>query len=329
MQGNQEGSECIRDRSLKMMEVPNQSGIICIGTSLVDLNFRLFKSAQLHTSNPAQLSRTPGGVVRNIAHHLSLLGNKVELLSLFGNDGDGKWLKDICESAGISLKYSDTSDELTGTYASILSPEGELTIGAAAAEINKRLDITFLAQRSDVIKSAELVLADCNLNTDALKWLISFCTSYGLPLVIETVSVAKSERLLRSLPGDILMVKPNFEEMQIFGAVHNSTTDIEDRIAWMHQNSIRYVWLSMAEEGSILSDGSKIWNLKAPDVRIKDTTGAGDAATAGWIHAYLQGKDPLTCMKTGHATAAAILETEGAVRNDLSAELLKSYLSKI
>lgn len=309
-----------------MVQAPSPTGIICIGTSLVDLNFRLINKPQLHTSNPAQLFRTPGGVVRNIAHHLALLGNNVELLSLFGNDADGNWLKGICQKAGTSLKYSETCSESTGTYASILSPEGELTIGAAAAEINSRLDIDFLAQRSDVIKSAQLVLADCNLNTDSLKWLISFCSSYNLPLVIETVSVAKSERLLRSLPGEILMVKPNFEEIQVFGSEQNS---IEERIARLHQNEIRYVWLSMAEEGSILSDGTSIWHLNAPSVSIKDTTGAGDAATAGWIHAYLQGKDPLTCMKTGHASAAAILETEGAVRDDLSPELLQSYLMKI
>ncbi len=312
-----------------MMESPPPSGIVCIGTSLVDLNFRLIKTPQLHTSNPAQLFRTPGGVVRNIAQHLALLGNKVELLSLFGNDADGQWLKTICENAGISLKYSENCDELTGTYASILSPDGDLTIGAAAAEINNKLDISFLAQRAEAIKSAQLVLADCNLNVDALKWLISFCASYDIPLVIETVSVAKSERLAKSLPGEILMVKPNFEEIQVFGSGQSSAIEIEDRIAWLHRNSIRYVWLSKADEGSLLSDGTKIWSLNAPDVSIKDTTGAGDAATAGWIHAYLQGKDAFTCMKTGHATAAAILETDGAVRDDLSPELLQTYLSKI
>lgn len=311
------------------MDEKSKSPIVCIGTSLVDLNFRLNGVPKLHTSNPAHLFKSPGGVVRNIAHHLAQLGNHVELITLFGNDTEGNWLKEVCSDAGIHLKHAETCDEATGTYASILSPDGDLTIGAASAEINSRLDIPLLASRSEVIKSASIVLADCNLSKDSLKWLMSFCESYSIPLVIETVSVAKAAHLQGALPGSLLMIKPNIEEIEAFGLTNSPSMLPEERIAFLHNNSVRYVWLSQAEAGSLLSDGSKIWTLKAPDVTIKDTTGAGDAATAGWVHAYLQGKDPFTCMKVGHAAAAAILECDGAVRDDLCEELLLSYLSKI
>jgi pseudouridine kinase len=310
------------------MQTEVQPGIICIGTSLVDLNFRLIAKPQLHTSNPADLFRSPGGVIRNIAHHLALLHNRVDLITLFGDDPDGKWLMDICSDAGIGIKHAEICQEPTGTYASVLSPEGELTIGAAAAAINEKLDIAFLASRSSVIQSASMVIADCNLSREALQWLISFCDSYNLPIVIETVSVAKSQRLNKALPGNVLMVKPNLEEIEVFGSADGLTLSLEDRISRLHQNGIRYVWLSKAEEGSILSDGTRHWTLNAPEVIVKDTTGAGDAATAGWVHGYLEGKDPFTCMRYGHAAAAAILEAEGAVRNDLTTELLHSYLTK-
>ncbi len=308
------------------METTSIPPIICIGASLVDLNFRCSAAPQLHTSNPSQLFRSPGGVVRNIAHHLAQLGNHVELLSVFGNDPDGQWLIEKSRNAGIGLKYSGNFDEPTGTFASILSPDGDLAIGAAAAEINLRLDIPFLASRSEAVKSAQLVLADCNLSKDTLKWLISFCDSYSIPLVVETVSVPKAERLQRSLPGNILMVKPNLVEMEVFGADQKVITELDSKISFLHRSGVRYVWLSKGDEGSVLSDGSKLWSVNAPEVSIKDTTGAGDAATAGWIHAYLRGKDPLTCMRNGHALAAAILETEGAVRDDLSTAILEHYL---
>jgi len=309
------------------MKPSASSPVVCIGTSLVDLNFRLIASPQLHTSNPAQLFRSPGGVVRNIAHHLALLGNPIELITLFGNDSDGKWLSSVCENAGIKIGHSMFCNEPTGTYASILSPEGDLTIGAAAGDINSKLDITFLSGRTEILKSASLVIADCNLSRDGLKWVISFCDSYSIPLIIETVSVAKSEHLNQALPGNILMIKPNLEEMEVFGGLKSGLPP-EQRIAYLHQNSVRYVWLSKADEGSILSDGMKFRTLAAPEVLVKDTTGAGDAATAGWAHAYLQDKDPFTCMLYGHAAAAAILECDGAIRDDLTTELLDKYLLK-
>ncbi|HNQ61273.1 MAG TPA: PfkB family carbohydrate kinase [Bacteroidia bacterium] len=308
------------------MKPSASSPVVCIGTSLVDLNFRLNNTPQLHTSNPAKLFRSPGGVVRNIAHHLALLGNPIELITLFGDDPDGKWLSDLCENAGIKTGHSMFCEHPTGTYASILSPSGDLTIGAAAGEINSKLDIEFLSGRANIIKSACLVIADCNLSADGLKWIISFCDSYSIPIIIETVSVAKSNHLNQALPGNILMIKPNLEEIESFGG--NGSVTPEQRISYLHNNSVQYVWLSKAEQGSILSDGRKFKTLAAPEVTLKDTTGAGDAATAGWAHAYLQGKDPFTCMIYGHATAAAILECDGAVRDDLSLDLLDKYLQK-
>ncbi|MBP6334143.1 MAG: carbohydrate kinase family protein [Bacteroidia bacterium] len=311
------------------MSTSTLPSIVCIGASLVDLNFRCNATPQLQTSNPSKLFKSPGGVVRNIAHHLAQLGNKTELISAFGNDLDAGWLKEVCTKAGIGLNHAATFDEGSGTFASILSPEGDLAVGAVAGEINSRLDIPFLAERSSLIKSADLVLADCNLKSDALRWLISFCDTYTIPLIIETVSVPKAQRLQSSLPGNLLLIKPNLEEIEVFGIEKKSSQSIEERISFLHESGVRYVWLSKGDEGSILSDGTKMYSIPAPQVEIKDTTGAGDAATAGWIHAYLQGKDLLTCIRTGHAAAAAILETAGSVRDDFSVELLLRYYSKI
>ena len=42
---------------------------------------------------PASVTKTAGGVSRNIAHQLALLGVDVQLISVFGNDSDGDWLK--------------------------------------------------------------------------------------------------------------------------------------------------------------------------------------------------------------------------------------------
>ena len=48
----------------------------------------------------------------------------------------------------------------------------------------------------------------------------------------------------------------------------------------------------------------------APRVRVVDTTGAGDAFDGGFLHAFLQGAGPLTCLKSGNQMGA--LSTRGA-----------------
>lgn len=307
------------------MNANQEKPVVCIGASLVDVTFRCEKEPILHTSNPSLLQKSPGGVVRNIAHNLALLGVPTQLLTVVGHDNDGSWLLHQCKQAGIGLEHVLMSDVPTGTFASITSPSGDLTIGAVTSETDVLLNNRFLDERKSIIRSAALVIADCNLGTESLRHLIIMCNAFDVPLIIETVSIPKAERLKNALPGKLFLVKPNREELSVFEQGNHVTP--EEKIAHLHEQGFSNVWLSRGAEGSLFSDGDRIAALPAPRVNVIDVNGAGDASLAGWVYAWLIGNDPHTCVKYGHAAAACLLEVEGAVRADLSFELLKQHLS--
>lgn len=299
--------------------------VVCIGASLVDITFRCEEAPIWYTSNPAFLQRSPGGVVRNIAHHLALLGIPTELLTVVGNDSDGDWLLSQCSKAGIGLRWVQRTALPTGVFASVTSPTGDLTIGAVTSDTDIHLNAAFLHERMEAIHSAALVVADCNLSTTTLRELIRICNAAAIPLIVETVSIPKAHRLKEALPGTLFLVKPNREELAVFEKDAHRTP--EEKIAHLHEQGFQQVWLSRGAEGSLFSDGTAMWMLPAPRVQVVDVNGAGDASLAGWIYAWMQGQDALTCLKTGHAAAACLLEAHGAVRNDLSHELLKKYFN--
>jgi len=72
--------------------------VVCIGASFVDELFHTSDEILHATTTMATVSKTAGGVSRNIAHQLALLGVPVQLISVFGKDGDGD-----CEDCGPSL----------------------------------------------------------------------------------------------------------------------------------------------------------------------------------------------------------------------------------
>ncbi len=298
--------------------------VVCIGASLVDITFRCEEEPILNTSNPARMNRSPGGVVRNIAHHLALLGIPVELLTVVGHDVDGDWLLDQCQSAGIGLEHVLRCDAHTGTFASVTTPAGDLTIGAVTSETDIHLHYQFLHERLAVIEGASIVIADCNLSTETLRELIRLCNVAGVPLIVETVSIPKAIRLKEALPGKLFLVKPNREELAVFE--RDSHVRPEEKISHLHADGFEHVWLSRGAEGSLFSDGKQFFSLPAPKVQVVDVNGAGDASLAGWIYAWLQGETPKTCVEYGHAAAACLLEVHGAVRPDLSIELIKKHL---
>ena len=76
----------------------------------MDELFHASEEMLLATTNNAKVTKTAGGVSRNIAHQLALLGVPVQLISVFGDDSDGDWLKKICTDAGVKLDASITKE---------------------------------------------------------------------------------------------------------------------------------------------------------------------------------------------------------------------------
>lgn len=304
--------------------------IVCVGAVLVDELFFCHENALLGTSNPATSTKKIGGVVSNIAQHLALLENRVDYLTALGNDTDANWLEKELLSKGIKLDSIIRVDEATGKYTSIINPDGSLFSAACADNCAKYIDKAFISEKSELLKMASLIVADTNLDTQTIQWLIDFSNDNQLPLILEPVSVAKATKLLQVQTNGLFMITPNRDELQAINSNKN-ITDEKLIIDSLLNQGIKYVWLRKGMNGSTLYASNQTIDLPAVSIDVKDSTGAGDAALAGWIYAYLRNEDQLTCLKTGHALAYEILQIQGTIMNDLTPNKLiqiqKKYYS--
>jgi sugar/nucleoside kinase (ribokinase family) len=70
--------------------------------------------------------------------------------------------------------------------------------------------------------------------------------------------------------------------------------------------------LTRSEKGSVVLRGDEAHVIDAvPGVKVVDTTGAGDAYAAGFLYAYTQGLDLVTCGRLGGAMAAQVISQYG------------------
>ncbi len=148
--------------------------VISIGAALVDELFHATEGVIKASTSNASVTKTAGGVSRNIAHQLALLGVPVQLISVFGNDSDGDWLKQVCLDAGVSLDAAITKEGLSGKYTGILDADGSLFAAFLTNAANHLITPEHLEKNRSLLQSAAYLMADANISIETVQWLLNF-----------------------------------------------------------------------------------------------------------------------------------------------------------
>jgi 2-dehydro-3-deoxygluconokinase len=90
----------------------------------------------------------------------------------------------------------------------------------------------------------------------------------------------------------------------------------------------RRVALKLGPDGAMLLWDGEILCVEPHPVRAIDATGAGDCFDAGFLHFWLGGEQPLTCLRAGSICGAASTEAYGGINGFPGLERIKLELSK-
>jgi pseudouridine kinase len=292
--------------------------VLFIGACLVDELFYATHAYRNHTSNPARFQKSVGGVVTNLARHAALMGIPSKIISHVGLDSDGRFLEHCLLEAGVNTHLLQKGVFSTGKFTAFIEPDGSLF--SAACSDNTALAITdvLLEKMKPELAEAVCIMADTNLHKDTLNYLMQFSATHDIPLIIEPVSVAKAEKLKCDKLNGVYMITPNEDELESITGSRG-----EAGVQELLRKGVNKVWLRKGGEGSVFYTSQGKIQLPAPSVVPVDTTGAGDAALAGWLYAFLKNKNDLSCIAYGHALAAGVLMQHGTVIEDLNTQIME------
>lgn len=300
--------------------------VICIGASLVDELFHAKEELLLATTNNASVTKTAGGVSRNIAHQLALLDVPVQLISVFGYDSDGDWLKQICGAAGVQLDASITKEGLSGKYTGILNPDGSLFSAFLTNAANHLITPEHLQSHIDLLNGASYLLADANINVDTAEWLLDFSNKTKIPFVLEPVSVPPARKFKDAILNGLYLITPNEDELPVLCSEKSFFT--QQQVEELLNRGVQNIWLHNGQHGSALYNKEKTITLNAPQINVVDCTGAGDGSLSGFILGKFLEKDDLECLKLAHTLSAEILQVNGAIATHLNQEKLLTLVTK-
>lgn len=284
--------------------------VCVVGAVNLDICGRPEKKLIFRDSNPGAVTLTPGGVGRNIAHDLRLLGVEVKFLTAFGGDSHAQLLRNDCVELGMDLSCAlDVPGGRTSTYLYITDERGEMQLGLCDTDISAAITPAYLQRHLDVLNSAAAVVLDGNLTAETITWLGTHCSA---PLFADPVSVTKAERMRAAL-GALHTFKPNLTEGQ--NLTGESTP--EGIVAALLAQGVQRVFLSMGADGILAGTRAELVHLPCLPTCMVNTTGGGDAVMAALVWAYLQGLDLRESAAAALRAGKATVEYPGTNNPDL------------
>jgi ribokinase len=231
-----------------------------------------------------------GGSAANTAVVLSRLGLEVRLIARVGGDAWGQIAREQLAETGVSLEFvQQDATNPTGMMFTVVTPDGERTMfGQRGA--NRELDAALIS--SDALGGVDLLyLSGYALleapQREAAARAVELARQRKLPVVLDTaylpaIEVPRELRKLLPVLDACILGLP--EALALLGE-----EEPELAAAALSRAGVPLAAVKLGRQGCLLADASASHFIPAFPVQAVDTTGAGDAFTAGVIFGRTHG----------------------------------------
>lgn len=299
--------------------------VVCGGAN-IDIGAHSFAPLRDRDSNPGRVELSLGGVGRNIAHNMRLLGVPTYLLTALGGDSRALQIEQSCRGLGIDLSHAlRVPDGRTSTYVFVGDSDGDMAIAVSDMEICKKLTPDYFASQLDLLNGAAAVVVDANLPRESIAYLTEHCT---VPVFIDPVSTVKAEKL-HGLLGRVHTLKPNCIEAELLSGVKiTDDASLHKAAEALLAQGLQRVFISLGGDGVLAAQKDEMQLVPICKAEMRNATGAGDAMMAALVWSFLSGQSLTESAASGTAAAAIAVESEETINPNMSAEAVKDRLKR-
>lgn len=148
------------------------------------------------------------------------------------------------------------------------------------------------------------------ISMDTVKAFLRELKDRGAKIVLDSRSFGR-EDIYDVAPW---LIKPNQEEISMFfGCSVESVEDAAQKAKEFVAHGVENAMISLGEQGALLAAGDQVYMAVPPKVEALSTIGAGDSAIAGFVAAFIQGKEKALCLQTAVAFGTAACLSAGSL----------------
>ncbi len=254
------------------------------------------------------LRRTTGGSAANTILALANLGAAPGFIGKKGKDENGRFFTENCVAHHISFDYIEDESLATGVASTFITPDGQRTfatyLGAAAAL--RPVDIKMSHFEGYDLFYIEGYMVQ---NHDVINRAVYLAHAAGLKVGLDLASyniVEQEREFFAELLKNVDIVFANEEESYAY--THKSPEESVHELAKLCETAV----VKIGKRGSLVCRGAEEVQVPSlPNVKVTDTTAAGDYFAAGFLYGMCNGRSLEDCARYGTLLAGNIVQVVG------------------
>ncbi len=256
-------------------------------------------------------SRFPGGKGANQAVSAARLGGEVTMVGMLGNDRFGDDILNELQNNQINTKFILRNDgSSTGVGFVTLEEDGNNRI-IIVPSANLKYKPSDLSHVQDLIKEADIVLVQLEMDLKVTEKAISFAKQFEVPVIFNP---APARTLEDDLLQKVTYLTPNETEAEILTGVKiNTLEDVKHAGRNLVNRGVENVVITLGEKGAYIIDRNGCEHVSGFPVAIKDTVAAGDAFNGALAVGLVSGKSLMEAVQFANAAGALTVTKEGAI----------------
>lgn len=264
-------------------------------------------------------NKLPGGKGINVSRILKELGQDSVALGFLGGF-TGEFVKNELEKTGIKTDFTMIKDDTRINVKIKAQQETEIN---GRGPVVSESELTQFTAQFDKLSAGDVVIfagsllpcLDQNFYFDLIKQI----RARGAEFVIDTTG----ESLLKTLPQNPLVVKPNNHELaELFETTFIGIDDIVEHGQKLLELGAQHVLISMAGDGGLLITKDAVYRSLAPKGTVVNSVGAGDSMIAGFTGTLASTGDVVEAFRYGLACGSATAFSEDLATREKIDEIL-------
>lgn len=261
-----------------------------------------------------------GGGGGNVAVALHKLGFNITIISKLGKDIFGDFIKKYFEDMGINTKHLYFSDYSTGLTVGLISPDGEkrwIAVRGDAADLHiKEKEINEIELLNFLYISGVVIAEGKESKETAIKLAERVFKSGGKVFLDPNLRLPEwkiSKEIKNAFEHIFKYINvfiPNQKELQLLG----EDEDMKKSASNILQKGVQGIWVKKGNQGCSYFTKEKHFQLPAHEIKVIDTSGAGDAFDSAIIYGTLSGFKPEKCGEFAISFAETTVQKIGTTK---------------